>query len=88
MRPYSAAPLTDDQRREALRAMSETAAAERSNYRTMLEGERHHALRAAKDEADPARKAERLAVAAAYERALELLGACWPVPDLAPQAVA
>lgn len=80
--PYSADPLTDDQRAEVLRVMSETAALERHNCRVMLDGELAAARRRAKDYPDAAELHQ--AAAAAFERALDLLYACWPTPDLGP----
>jgi hypothetical protein len=78
MIPYSAAPLTDHQRAEALRVMSESAALERHNYFTMLSAERTAALRQIRQE--PQREAQLSLVAETYDRALALLDQCWPQP--------
>lgn len=80
MDQYSATPLTDDQRAEVLRIMSDCAAREQHNYRTHLVAERAACFSRARE--NPDRRDELHARAAGLDRALELLGVCWPTRTL------
>jgi hypothetical protein len=74
--PYSAAPLTAEQRNEVLRVMSDTTAASRHAYRLHLDAEIATAQRLVREQPD--RAVEHRATAAAFERAVELMTHCWP----------
>lgn len=84
MKPYSAAPLTDEQRAEVLRVMSECAAQDRHAYMVMINGERGAAVRELaglgnRPQPDPDRaRVVAEAQLAAFDRALSLLETCWP----------
>jgi ribosome recycling factor len=78
MQPYSATPLTEEQRAEVLRVMNECSRNERHNYRAMLDGARQQAQREAKESTGAQQADVARAAAAAYANSLQLLNICWP----------
>jgi len=88
---YAAAPLTDDQRAEVLRVMAYCVADERHAYVVHVQAERDLAQRELGEfrnqtnrEVIAEREAELRGAVQAFDRALELLGKCWPNPGLGP----